>query len=322
MLEAIPLNWVVYGLAAICGIIVAETAYLLFAGKTDKQATINRRMKLKDNRLSQKDVLVQLRKERGVDEERKSILSMNKLKLLKTQSGLRMSLTRFIPICVFLATLAGLYISYEFEIFYPAIIAPLFGATILPTYLLNWRKKRRHKAFGDQFPEALDLIVRGLRAGHPVPVAVAMVGREMPDPIGSEFGILTDELTYGSDMLTALQSLEDRVGHEDLPLFITAVKIQSTTGGNLREILDGLSHTIRERGKLKRKVRAVSTEGRMSAYILTGLPAILAIILVVFMPDYYGGVMDEDLTWKLIGIALGLLAIGNYTMAKMSDLKV
>ena len=84
-------------------------------------------------------------------------------------------------------------------------------------------------------------MVRGLKAGHPVPVAVAMVGREMNDPIGTEFGILTDELTYGSDIVTALESLDERVGHEDLPLFITAVKIQSSTGGNLREILQGLS---------------------------------------------------------------------------------
>lgn len=322
MFEAIPLKWVIYAFAAICGVIIAETVFLLFSGKNDKQATINRRMKLKDNKMSQKDVLIQLHKERGVDDGRKSLISMENLRLLKTQSGLRMSLAKFIPLCVLFATVVGIFLSFKLSVLYPAIVAPIFGSTILPTYVLNWRKKRRHAKFGEQFPEALDLMVRGLRAGHPVPVAVSMVGREMPDPIGSEFGILTDELTYGSDILAALQSLEDRVGHEDLPLFITAVKIQSSTGGNLREILEGLSHTIRERGKLKRKVRAVSTEGRMSAYILTGLPAVLAIILLIFMPDYYGGVMDKDMTWNLIGVALGLLALGNYVMAKMSNIKV
>jgi len=322
MIEALPIKWVIYAFAAICGVIIAETIFLMFAGKNEKRATINRRMRLQDNKLSQRDVLVQLRKERGTDNDNRSLFSMQKLRLLKTQSGLRMPLTKFIPLCVVAATLAGLYISYKFEITYPAILAPIFGATVLPNYILNWRKKRRHKIFGIQFPEALDLIVRGLKAGHPVPVAVSMVGREMPDPIGSEFGILTDELTYGSDMLSALESLDERVGHEDLPLFITAVKIQSSTGGNLREILEGLSHTIRDRGKLKRKIRAVSTEGRISAYILTGLPAILAIVLVIFMPDYYGKVTDEDLTWYLVGVALGLLALGNYIMAKMSTIKV
>ena len=322
MLEALPLKWVIYAFAAICGVLLAETVFLLYAGKNEKRAAINRRLKLQDNKLTQRDVLVQLRKERGMDDGKKSILSMDRLKKLKIQSGVRMSLAKFIPICVVASTMVGLYISFNFDVLYPAFLAPIAGATIVPNYLLNWRRKRRHRAFGAQFPEALDLIVRGLKAGHPVPVAVSMVGREMSDPIGTEFGILTDELTYGSDMLSALQSLEERIGHEDLPLFITAVNIQTTTGGNLREILEGLSYTIRDRGKLKRKIRAVSTEGRMSAYILTGLPALLALILVIFMPDYYGSVVEFDMTWHLVGVALGLLAVGNYMMSSMSNLKV
>lgn len=322
LFEALSIKWVIYSFAAVCGILIAETAYLLYAGKNDKRATINRRIRLKDNKLSQRDVLVQLRKERGMDDGRKSILSMAALTTLKTQSGMRMSLAKFILLCVVFSTLAGLYLSYHFNEFYPSIIAPIAGATIVPRYLLNWRRKRRHKQFGVQFPEALDLIVRGLKAGHPVPVAVSMVGREMSDPIGSEFGILTDELTYGSDMLSALHALDERVGHEDLPLFITAVNIQSATGGNLREILEGLALTIRDRGKLKRKIRAVSTEGRMSAYILTALPALLGLVLVIFMPDYYGSVVEYDFTWQLIGVAVGLLALGNYVMSNMSNLRV
>lgn len=322
MFEVIPVKWIVYSLAAICGVIIAETVFLMFAGKNDKRAAINRRMRLKDGKLSQRDILVQLHKERGMDDGRKSILSMKNLKQLKTQSGLRMSLAKFIGLCVVFASMTGLFLSYKLEVFYPALIAPMVGATLMPTYLLSRRRKRRHKLFGEQFPEALDLIVRGLKAGHPVPVAVSMVGREMSDPIGTEFGLLTDELTYGSDILTALQALDARVGHEDLPLFITAVSIQNSTGGNLREILEGLSYTIRDRGKLKRKIRAVSTEGRMSAYILTGLPLILGVILVLAMPDYYGAVTEKDLTWKLIGVAVGLLALGNYIMASMSNLKV
>ena len=141
--------------------------------------------------------------------------------------------------------------------------------------VLKFRRNRRHKMFGVQLPEALELITRSLKAGHPVPVAIAMVSREMPDPIGTEFGVVADEVTYGSDLVSALHNLYERVGQEDLPLFVTAVSIQSSSGGNLREILDGLSTTIRDRGKLKRKVRAISTEGRMSAYILTAVPCLL-----------------------------------------------
>jgi tight adherence protein B len=159
---------------------------------------------------------------------------------------------------------------------------------------LRWMRKKRHKRFGMQLPEALDLITRGLKAGHPVPVAVSMVSREMPDPIGTEFGIVSDEVTYGSDMVSALRNLYERVGHEDLPLFVTAVSIQSTTGGNLREILEGLSGVIRERGKLRRKVKAISVEGRMSAYILTAVPVLLVAAVMVLMPNYYGDVVDDS----------------------------
>ena len=144
--------------------------------------------------------------------------------------------------------------------------------------VLKFRRNRRHKIFGVQLPEALELITRSLKAGHPVPVAISMVSREMPDPIGTEFGVVADEVTYGSDLVSALHNLYERVGQEDLPLFVTAVSIQSSSGGNLREILDGLSATIRDRGKLKRKVRAISTEGRMSAYILTAVPCLLGAV--------------------------------------------
>ena len=98
---------------------------------------------------------------------------------------------------------------------------------MLPIMVLRFRRKRRHKLFGMQLPEALELITRSLKAGHPVPVAIAMVAREMPDPIGTEFGVVADEVTYGSDLVSALHNLYERVGQEDLPLFVTAVSIQT-----------------------------------------------------------------------------------------------
>jgi tight adherence protein B len=172
-----------------------------------------------------------------------------------------------------------------------------------------------------QLPEALELITRGLKAGHPVPVAIAMVAREMPDPIGTEFGVVADEVTYGSDLVVALHAMHVRVGHEDLPLFVTAVSIQSSSGGNLREILDGLATVIRDRGKLRRKVRAISTEGRMSAYILTAVPALFFMGIMVLMPEFYTSVWDKPKTWYLIGGSVTWLMIGNAIMFKMSNFK-
>ena len=154
-----------------------------------------------------------------------------------------------------------------------------------------------------------------------MPVAISMVAREMADPIGTEFGVVSDEVTYGSDLVSALHAMHERVGHEDLPLFVTAVSIQNTSGGNLREILDGLSGVIRERGKLKRKVRAISTEGRMSAYILTAVPAMLFAGIMLFMPQFYRTVWGEPLTWYLVGGSIAWLLLGNAMMFKMSNFR-
>jgi tight adherence protein B len=310
----------VYLGAALCGIMVAEAAFLLYAGRKDRRAAVNRRMKLQEQKLSQEQVLIQLRKERGADQSAGSAL-LGALRRLRMQSGVTTPLPRFLVFTTLAATGAGFgALVMGFAPLMALAVVPVL-ALVLPFFLLSQARKRRNKAFGYQLPEALELITRSLKAGHPVPVAISMVAREMPDPIGSEFGMVADEVTYGSDLVGALHNMFERVGHEDLPLFVTAVSIQSSTGGNLREILDGLSKVIRERGKLKRKVRAISTEGRISAYILTAVPVLLAVGLMVLMPDFYGSVWDKKLTWYLLGGAVGWLLIGNAMMFKMASFK-
>ena len=312
--------YIVYAAAALTGIMIAEAVYMLFSSNSEKRESINRRMRLSQNTISQEQVLIQLRKERGVEGKR-SIFSLNRFRELRTQSGISMSLVKFLAITSGIAAaVIGLITFIGIPLRFAVIAYPVIWF-IIPMMTLNFLRNRRHKQFGVQLPEALDLITRGLKAGHPVPVAISMVGREMPDPIGSEFGIVADEVTYGSDMVSALQNMYERVGHEDLPLFVTAVSIQNTSGGNLREILDGLSQVIRERGKLRRKVKAISTEGRMSAYILTAVPALLAVAMMVLMPAFYGDIIGEPLTWYLLGGTAFWLGLGNAMMFKMSNFK-
>ncbi len=172
--------------------------------------------------------------------------------------------------------------------FVDAGAAALFSATALPYLVLRMLRARRQKKFGAQFPDALDIIVRSLRAGHPVPIAITMVGREMADPIGSEFGIVSDEITYGADLETAMRNLYARIGSDDLPLFVTAVAIQGSTGGNLGEILENLSGVIRQRFKMRRKIRALAAEGRASAMILSALPIGMFVVIQFIAPDFYG----------------------------------
>ncbi len=149
-----------------------------------------------------------------------------------------------------------------------------------------------------------------------------MVGREMPDPVGTEFGMVSDEITYGADLETALRNLYFRVGQDDLPLFVTAVAIQGSTGGNLSEILGNLSAVIRQRFKMRRKIKALAAEGRFSAFILSGLPIAMFLVLQMMAPDFYGQVWNVDMTKIVLGCAGGWMAMGNLIMFRLVNFRI
>ena len=164
---------------------------------------INRRMKLQESKISQEQVLIQLRKERGLDGGA-SLFSFDRFRALRTQSGLVMPMPQFLTITIRRRPGDGA----GRGLVRPAAAVRAGRAAaarrVMPLIVLRFLRKRRHKLFGIQLPEALELITRSLKAGHPVPVAIAMVAREMPDPIGTEFGVVADEVTYGSDLVSAL----------------------------------------------------------------------------------------------------------------------
>jgi len=202
-----------------------------------------------------------------------------------------------------------------------ASIAGIIGL-VLPLFILRHVVKRRRAKAAAQLPEALDIIIRSLKAGHPVPVALSLVGREMPDPIGSEFGMASDELSFGGAVSSAIQRMADRVGQDDFDLFAAMIRLQERTGGNLAELLEGNAATIRSRQKLRLKIKAASAEGRMSAVILTAAPIILFIIVRVFAPEFYGEVEDHPIMDYLFAGIFAWMAIGNMVMRKMINFKV
>ena len=307
----------------LCVVLAAEAGYLLLTRNTDTKRRINRRMRVtEDDGGNKHDVLIQLRKERGMDAEGQMVLPVKKLNKLIIQAGITTGLKKFMMYyAVYVVGITiGLLIMTQ-SITTPILALPV-TALLVPYIWLRRRKSKKLNEFGKQLPEAIELITRSLKAGHPVPVALSMVGREMPDPIGTEFGMVVDEVTYGSDLVTALLSLYERVGHPDLPLLVSSVSIQSTTGGNLREILDSLSAVIRDRLKMKAKIRAISAEGRISAIFLSAMPVILFVVLLVLLPDYYGGIWHESLTWYMFGGLAFWLAAGNLLIMKMVSLKV
>jgi len=314
--------YLIYICVAAAAVLLVEGIYLLcFSGVSYRQ-NVNRRLKLLKDEPNRENILIQLRRERGLTSGGDYSIGFEAFNKLLLQSGLTIGASKLLMVIALGAVIAfgATYVIRDDIV--QAAVGGVFCATILPLLVLHVMRGRRRKAFGAQFPDALDMIVRSLRAGHPVPIAIGLVAREMKDPIGSEFGIVADEITYGIDLESALRNLYFRIGQDDLPLFVTAVGIQASTGGNLGEILANLSKVIRERFKMRRKVRALASEGRASAMILSSLPLLLMVIIHIVAPDFYGAIWNEDMTRKVLMAAGGWMLFGNFIMYRMVNFRI
>jgi tight adherence protein B len=310
--------YLIYILVAASAALFAEGFYLLCFTGASYRNNVNRRLKLLKDQPDRENILVQLRRERGLTSAGGYSLKSVNLNQLVLQSGLTMGIGRFAVFVAVGAVLAFVAVLIRGSLPQALLIA-LLCATVLPYLVLRVLRSRRQKAFGAQFPDSLDMIVRSLRAGHPVPVAISMVAREMKDPIGSEFGIVADEITY---LESGLRNLYFLVGQDDLPLFVTAVAIQGTTGGNLGEILQNLSTVIRDRFKMRRKIRALASEARASALILSSLPIAIFFVIQFVTPDFYASVWDEPMTKHALALAGCWMMLGNFIMYRLVNFKV
>lgn len=202
------------------------------------------------------------------------------------------------------------------------IAVALASAVGLPVLAVSFLAQRRRKTMQEQFPVALDVFVRALRAGHPVSSAIELLTQEMNDPIGTEFGLIADEISYGADLNEALDDMAERWDLDDLRMFSVSLSVQNETGGNLAEILDSLSRVIRERASLYLKVRALSSEGRMTGWLLTGLPVLTFVILFSMNPQFYLEVAGDPIF--MIGFPTMILwfFIGVFWIKNLVNLKV
>lgn len=191
-----------------------------------------------------------------------------------------------------------------------------------PVLWLSQQATKRRQAFGEKLPDALDYITRSLRAGHSLTSAIGMIGKEFPDPIGQEFKIVFDEVGFGIAFNDALTQLADRVQSADLNFFVISLMIQHETGGNLTELLDGLANTIRERFKLRGKIRTLSSEGRASGWILGGLPFILMGLLSLINPGYMSVLWTTPEGHNLMLIGGGLMVVGFFLLSRIVEIKV
>ncbi len=190
-------------------------------------------------------------------------------------------------------------------------------ATLVPYQWLKFKRERRIRKFEEQFPEAIELIARALRAGHSLPAGLEMVADEMPKPVAPEFRVLYDQQNYGMPLPEALRNFAARVPLLDARFFVTAVLTQREAGGNLAEVLDNLAAVIRERFKVKRQVRAISAHGRITGWVLVALPPSLAAAFMVIGPQQIGKLIHTSAGHNMIFAAITLQVIGTLIIRKI-----
>ena len=306
-----------------CAVLLAvQGTYWFVTEQRRVQGAVNRRLLLVKQTGSAQEVFETLKRERGlIGLQNKRFSRLNELIL---QSGLRLDQKLLIIVAFLLGLLffmlLGLAFGYGLLSF---IFSVIFAAVSMVIFLAIVRRKRIAR-FSEQLPDAIDVIVRGVKSGYPFTVALGLVSKEMNDPIGTEFGMTSDEISFGSDIGSALDNLFHRVGHEDLLYLIMSLKIQNQTGGNLAEILSRLARLLRERAILRLKVRAVSAEGRLSGVFLTAMPFLLFSIISLMRPDYFFNdvVGNHPLTMPVLVLGLAMLLVGNVIIYRMVNFKV
>ncbi len=328
-----PIN-LLYGAIAICALLLIEGLFYLIMDSKDGHRSVNRRMRMLSDGKDARDVYAVLR--RPEPESWKHLGSFGsifaKLNDLLTKSGLTITTGRVVVIMALLSILVFFSLviftvrntAFQLDGVMMAGVALLSVAIGVGAPLAYFRhlKSRRMKLFGEQLPDSLDMMVRSLRVGHPVSVAIALAAQQMPDPIGTELGIAVDEITYGLELQEALSNVSDRIDVPDFEFVVVAITIQNETGGNLAEVLDGLSVVIRARFRMYKKIQALAAEGRFSAKMLAVLPFGFAAFVFSSKPKYYLQVIDDPLFLQIMLGAFILQVFGIFIMHKLINFRV
>jgi tight adherence protein B len=313
--------WIIYALVFGAALLGVQALYWLLVRSRTERKIINRRLTLTGELSDQAAVLDALRAERGLGAFG-DVAGLQWLDILVMQSGLKLNTTLLLAWWGGLTAVFYLVLGGWLQLGPVAIPAAIAAGSLAGYALLRKARADRVSRFSEQLPEALDIVVRGLRAGHPFRVALGLASREMPDPIGTEFGILLDEISFGLDQQVAVDHLYGRVGQEDLSFVSIAINIQTQTGGNLAEILQSLSRLLRNRSKLRLKVRALTSEGKMSGVFMSVLPFALYLIVNFISPKYFGDLRGNPLVMPAAVLGFCLLAIGNFAIYRMVNFKI
>ena len=317
-------------LTFIAVIILIEAGYLFVRGiREEGSVKMNKRLKLLSaGGAHGKEVLNLLRRKElsSIEIVNRVLSAIPRIKLVDRtleQAGLTISVTRYLLLQLLLVVLSTLILIHGLHLHY--LLSLVIGIPLglfLPSIYVSIKRKERLAKFTEQLPDTLDYMARSLRAGNPFSASLKGVANEMPDPTGSEFGITFDEMNYGLELDDALKNLGRRSGSEEINMFITAVLIQRTTGGNLADVLNRIATVMRARAGVIRDVAILSAEMRVSAYVLIGLPFFIAGAISIFNPDYLSVLIDNPVGQVVILIQLVLMLIGYLIMRRMINFHV
>jgi len=314
----------IYALVFVGILLIVEGIYLVIFGKSVRlESKVNRRLEMLEKGENPEDVLNTLRKEQEQHREGINLPILAPLSAKAAQANIAFSPAGLVLIMVLLGV-----ISFTVLTFLTAATMPIrVGVSVLMGYgavfvWLSNKAKKRIALFEEQLPDAVELIVRSLRVGHPFSSAINIVAQEMPDPLGSEFGMIADEATYGADVNDSLEKMASRIDVQDLKFLAVAVNIQSTSGGNLAEILDGLAKVIRSRFKLFRRVKAITAEARWSGWFLSIFPLGALVMINVMQPGYYDEVQTSPFFVPAALIVAAFLIVNIIFMRIMVNIKV
>jgi tight adherence protein B len=236
------------------------------------------------------------------------------------QASIKLTVTEYLILNVVSIVLVG---AVGYLIFRNFLTIFMFGlGAVLPRIIVNILKGQRLKKFNDQLGDTINLLVNGIRSGYSMPQAMETVGRDMPPPVSEEFQRVTLEIGLGVPLEDALNHMVRRVQSADLELMITAVNVSYEVGGNLAEILDIISHTIRERVRIQGEIKTLTAQGQITGIVLSGLPFALTGILFVLNREYMGRMFTTTCGWIMSGVAVTIIMIGYFAMQKIVKIEV
>ncbi len=315
---------IIYGLIFVAVLVLVEGIYLTVFGKSiSLNSKVNRRLDLLEKGGGREEVLEQLRKEmtQHLKSQQIPLYSMLAAKAQKANIAFSPSQILMIMGLLSLVAFVGLTVGTAAGTAVRIVVAIAMG--VGGVYLwINNKAKKRMGMIEEQLPDAVELMVRSLRVGHPFSSAVGIVASEVADPLGTEMGVIADEAAYGRDMGDALKAMAERMEMQDLRFLAVAVTIQQQAGGNLAEILDGLAKVIRSRFKLFRRVKAITAEAKWSGMFLSVFPIVALVMINVIQPNYYDDVKETSVFIPACLVVAAFLVANIFVMRTLVNIKV